>query len=268
MSEGRAHLGLPTWESALLQGTLYDHRCPIKEFLITYASQFDAVELQQTFTDLPYESEMEALREVVEEVNGNFRFCPLIPRRVSHEFPLGDNYHDMREFLAAVGHLGKHLGPIVLRLPETFQPENWKAIVRFARRCPKEKRFVVHLTHMDWYKKTECLIPLVEALKETTMNIMIEDNQSHDFPTEKLLGGDHLMVRFKGRQSPQDEQRLAMWVYKLGEYKGYGIKNSYFFLYEQEEMCLEILRKMATSMGGNVHVPEPFDENADQLSLF
>lgn len=262
------HLGLPTWESALLQGTLYDYRCPIDEFLFHYASQFDAVELSQTFTDLPYESDMKSLREVVESVNENFRFCPIIPRRVSHEFPLGDNYHDMREFLAAVGQLGPHLGPIVLRLPETFQPENWRAIVRFARRCHKDKRFVVHLTHMDWYKKSECLLALAEELKETPMNILIEDDQTHDFPVGKLLGGDHLLVRFKGRQSPNDEQRLAMWVYKLGEFKGYGIKNSYFFLKEEEEMCLGILRKMATSMGGNVRVPEPFDENADQLSLF
>lgn len=264
----KIHLGLPTWESALLRGTLYDHRCPIEEFLFHYACKFDSVELHQTFTDLPYESDMETLMEIVQEVNPDFRFCPVIPRRVSHEFPLGDNYHDMREFLAAVGKLGPHLGPIVLRLPETFQPENWPAIVRFARRCPKDKRFVVHLTHMDWFKKTECLFPLANALKDTTMNILIEDDLSRELPLDKLIGGDHLMIRFRGRAKlGQDDQRLAMWVYKLGEYKGYGIKNSYFFLYEEEEMCLDLLKKMARSIGGDVRVPEGFDVNADQLGF-
>ncbi len=268
-NDGRKiHLGLPTWESALLRGTLYDHRCPIDEFLFHYATQFDAVELSVTFNDLPYESDMKGLKEVVEEANENFRFCPIIPRRVSHEFPLGDNYHDMREFLAAVGTLGVHLGPIVLRLPETFQPENWPAIVRFARRCPKDKRFVVHLTHMDWFRKTECLFPLAAALKETTMNILIEDDFTRELPLEKIIGGDHLMIRFKGRQKlEQDDQRLAMWVYRLGEYKAYGIKNSYFFLNEEEEMCLDILRRMASSIGGDVRVPEKFDENADQMGF-
>lgn len=268
-NDGRKiHLGLPTWHSALLCGTLYDHRCPIEEFLFQYAGQFDAVELQSTFTDLPYESDMKALREVVAGVNENFRFCPVIPRRVSHEFPLGDNYHDMREFLAAVGKLGPHLGPIVLKLPETFQPENWPAILRFARRCPKDKRFVVQLTHAEWFKKTECLIPLAASLQDTPMNILIEDDLTRELPLDKLIGGDHLMIRFRARQSlNQDDHRLAMWVYKLGEFKGYGIKNSYFFLYEQEEMCLDILRRMASSMGGDVRVPEQFDENADQMGF-
>ncbi len=261
------HLGLPTWESALLQGTLYDYRTPIHEFLSLYASQFDAVELSSTFNDMPYESEVQKLREVVEVVNPDFKFCPIIPRRVSHEFPLGENYHDMKEFLETLSFLGPHLGTVVLRLPETFQPENWKTILRFARRCPKDKRFAVHLTHMDWYKKIECLLPLVHALKETPMNILIEDNQTHDFQTEKLLGGDHLMIRFRGRQSPLDEQRLAMWVDKLGKFKGYGIHSAHFFLYEEEEMCLGILRKIATSVGGKVRIPEMYDENADQRSL-
>lgn len=262
------HLGLPTWNTAMLRGTLYDHRCPIEEFLSQYATQFDGVELLETFTDLPYESDMRALREIVEGVNPHFRFCPTIPRRVSHEFPLGDNYHDMREFLAAVGQLGAHLGPIVLRLPETLGPENWQTVVRFARRCPKGKRFVVHLTHADWFKKHELVFSLAEGLKDTPMNILIEDHLTLDFPFHKIVHGDHVMIRFKARSRPDiDDQRLAVWVYRLGELKGMGMKNTYFFLYEQEEMCLSVLRKMANSIRGEVKVPEKFDENADQLGF-
>lgn len=263
---GRIHLGLPTWESALLRGTLYDYGCPIDAFLFHYASQFDAVEMASTFSDLPYASDMKKLKALVAEVNENFRFCPIIPRRVSHEFPLGENDHDMREFLAAVGMLGVHLGPIVLRLPETLRPENWQSVLRFARRCPKEKRFVVHLTHTDWFKKTECLFLLAAALKETTMNILVEDDFLRELPLKKIIGGDHLMIRFRGRQNlNQDDQRLAMWVYRLGEYKAFGIKNSYFFLNEQEERCLAILRRMAITIGGDIRLPEKFDENADQM---
>ncbi len=268
-NDGRkTHLGLPTWESAMLRGTLYDHRCPIEEFLTHYVSQFDGVELHQTFTDLPYDSDMKALREIVEGVNPDFRFCPMIPRRVSHEFPLGDNYHDMREFLAAVGHLGPHLGPIVLRLPETLQPESWQTVVRFAKRCPKDKRFVVHLTHAEWFKKPEFVFLLAQGLKDTPMNILIEDDLTLDVPFHKIVHGDHVMIRFKAVSRAEiDDQRLAMWVYRLGEFKGMGIKNSYFFLYEEEEMCLDILRRMANSMGGDVRMPEKFDENADQMGF-
>jgi uncharacterized protein YecE (DUF72 family) len=264
----KIHLGLPRWESALLRGTLYDHRCPIEEFLFHYASQFDCAELQETFDDLPYESDMRALREVVEKTNPGFRFCPWIPRRVSHEFPLGDNYHDMREFLAAVGELGPHLGPIVLKLPETLPPESWMKIVKFARRCPANKRFVVHLTHAEWFKKTEYLRELARELSQTPMNILLEDDLSLDVPFHELITGDHVMIRYKSVTKPElDQQRLATWVDRLGEYRRMGIQDSFFLLYEEEEMCLDLLRKLAGSMGGAVKVPEKYDENADQTSF-
>lgn len=264
----RISLGLPTWESALLRGTLYDHRCPIEEFLPHYARQFDVVELSGTFTDLPYASQIRKLREEVEKINADFRFCPWIPRRVSHEFPLGDNYHDMREFLAAVGNLGPQLGPIILRLPESLPPESWMSVVRFARRCPKDKHFVVHLTHADWLKKNELLSELVRHLRETPMNVLIEDHPTLELPLPLLIFGEEIFIRFRGIAKPEiDHERLAMWVYRLGEYRALGIKKVRFILKEQEEMGLGILHAMAKSLGGIVRVPQNFDENAFQKSF-
>lgn len=265
--ESSVRLGLPTWESAKLQGTLYDFETPIEEFLKIYSSQFDCVEYHQSFSDLPYESEMRKLKEIVQH-NVNFRLCPVIPRRVSHEFTLGENYFDMKEFLHTVSILTNNLGPIILRLPETLAPEAWASVVRFVKRFPAEKRVAVHLTHAEWFKKTNCLFSLVEGLKGTVGSILIDDDYTVPLPVERLLCGDQLLVRFHGRPKiGQDEDRLAMWVYKLGEYKGYGIKNSYFFLYEEDEMCLPILKKMANSIGGEVRVPEKFDVNSNQTSF-
>lgn len=260
-------LGMPTWESLKLQGTLYDYRTPIEDYLRLYAAQFDCVEYQQSFADTPSESTVRKLKDIV-SINPRFRFCPIIPRRVSHEFPLGENYFDMKEFLETFSLLGEHLGPVVLRLPEIFAPEKWKTIVKFIKRFPEEKRVVVHLTHAEWFKKTECLFALASDLKGTRASILINDDMTSELPVTKLLSSDHLMIRFHCHSKlGQDDQRLAMWVYRLGEYKAYGIKNSYFFLYEEEEMCLALLRKMANSIGGDVRVPEKFDENADQTSF-
>lgn len=261
-------IGMPTWESVKLKGTLYDFDTPIDEFLSVYASQYDVVELYETFQEIPSERRLTLLRHEVEEVNQNFRFLPFIPRRISHEFPWGENHYDMKEFLGSISQLGIHLGPCILRLPETFSPGQWKSLEKFFKTWPSDKRLALLFTHVEWFKKIEALKAVHNMIQGTPVSILLEDRIELPLDSVKLLAGDHLIVRFFGRpELLQDEDRLAMWVYRLGEYKGYGIKDSYFILYEQEERCLNLLRKMANSMGGNVRVPESFDQNSKQMNF-
>lgn len=261
-------LGTKSWESVKYCGTLYDHDTPIEEFLSIYASQYDSVEYVDSFTDLPSERRVKALRTEVESVNENFQFCPLIPRRISHEFTLGENKFDLEEFVGTIQHLGKHLGPCILRLPETFAPKDISIIFRFLKLWPAHMRLSIHATGDEWYRRPDSFKELVKGILGSNISILIEDRMEQPLNPEKILCSDHLIVRFFGRPGlGQDEQRLAMWVYKLGEFKGYGIKNPYFLLYEQEEMCLSILRKLAQAMGGKVHVPESFDVNSKQLGF-
>jgi uncharacterized protein YecE (DUF72 family) len=260
-------LGTPNWESIKYRGTLYDFDTPINEFLKNYAAQYDAVEYRESFVDVPSERRMLALKSEVENVNKNFKFCPTIPRRISHEFELGENIFDLKEFLESIEVLGEHLGPCVLRLPETFATSSMKRIFKFLKLWPAEKRLAIHFTHLEAYKGNH-LHMLVKELMGSSISLLIEDRIEAPIVSERLLNSDHLILRFYGRPSlNQDDQRLAMWVYKLGEYKAYGIKNPYLFLHEQEEMCLAILKRMATSMGGNIRVPQSFDVNSKQMGF-
>lgn len=266
--DAKVRLGTETWETAKFKGTLYDYDTPVDEYLQVYASQFDSVEYQASFFDAPSEREMRELKEEVENVNKDFQFCPVIPRRISHELPLGESPFDMEEFISAINCLGAHLGPCILRLPETLAPNTWQVLLRFLKVWPKDKKVVIQPTHAEWFKKTEAWKPLLGELRKFSAGLLIEDRIEQPLNTEKLLTCSHLVIRFFGRpQMNMDDQRLALWIYKLGEYKGYGIKDSYFFLHEEEEMCLGILRKMANSMGGNVRVPGSYDLNQKQLGF-
>lgn len=266
--ETLVRLGTQTWESAMFKGSLYDHDTPIDEFLNVYASQYDTVEYHASFFDAPSEREMSELRLQVEDVNKNFKFLPVIPRRISHEFPFGENLFDQKEFIEAIKKLGPHLGPCILRLPEVISPLQMRTLDKFYKHWPSDLAVAIQFTHADWYKKESFLNLVAKDLQGTNMSILIEDRIEAPVRFEKLLSSDHLVVRFFGRPGMnQDEERLAMWVYKLGEYRGFGVKNSHFVLYEQEEMCLGILRKMANSFGGNVRVPSSFDVNSKQMGF-
>lgn len=262
------HLGTQTWESAKFKGTLYDFDTPINEFLENYVRQYDAVEYQESFVDVPSERRVKEMRARVEGINDKFKFCPTIPRRISHEFTLGENHFDLKEYIENIAHLGPHLGPSILRLPETFTPASMKLLQKFLKLWPVDMQLAIHPTNGEWYKKPEMLKILSKEVGGKLVSVLIEDRIELPVPVEKLLVSDHLIIRFYGRPNlNQDDQRLALWVYRLGEYKAYGIKDSFFFLYEQEEMCLSILRKMANSMGGNVRVPSSFDMNSKQMGF-
>lgn len=260
-------LGMRSWESAKLCGSLYDHGTPIDEYLKNYAAQYDSVEYHDSFLEIPSTRNMRELRAQVEKVNKNFKFCPVIPRRISHEFQLGENLFDLKEFLEAIDELGPHLGPCVLRLPETFSPLQMKHLDKFYKVWPKERPLAIQFTHDDWLRNPMFLTLVAKDLEGTNISILIEDRLDAPVNVSALLTTNHLIVRFFGRLSEQDEARLAMWVYRLGEYRAYGIKNSFFFLYEHEEICLGLLKKMASSIGGNVKVPQTFDVNSRQMGF-
>ncbi len=260
-------LGMRSWESAKLCGSLYDHGTPIDEYLKNYAAQYDSVEYHDSFLDIPSPRKMRELRAEVEEVNKNFKFCPVIPRRVSHEFQLGENLFDLKEFLEAVDELGPHLGPCILRLPETFSPLQMKHLDKFYKVWTKERQLAIQFTHADWFRNPMFLSLVAKELEGTNISILIEDRLDAPANASSLLTSSHLIVRFHGRLSDHDEARLAMWVYRLGEYRAYGVKNSFFFLYEHEEVCLGLLKKMACSIGGHVKIPQSFDMNSKQTGF-
>lgn len=259
-------LGVPTWETAKFKGTLYDFDTPIDEYLMAYAAQYDSVEYHPSFFDAPSERRMDELRKQVEEVNKNFHFLPVIPRRISHELAAYEREYELKEFNEALNCLGPHLGPVILRLPETVAPDQWKSLMSFFKLWPQDKRLAVQLTHVEWYKNLKPWQGLVSAIRDTKISILFEDRMELTADPTRLLTSDFFIVRFFGRLNP-DDQRLPHWVYRLGEYRGMGIRDSYFILNEEEEMCLPILRRMASSLGGNVHVPSPFDQNAKQTSF-
>jgi uncharacterized protein YecE (DUF72 family) len=142
-----------------------------------------------------------------------------------------------------------------------------KQLDKFYEVWPKDKQVAIQFIHLDWFKNSMFMTLVAKDIEGTNISIVIEDRLEAPMEASKLLSSSHLIVRFFGRLSEQDETRLAMWVYRLGEYKGYGVKHSYFTLYEHEEVCLNMLKKMAKSIGGNVRVPESFDVNSKQMGF-
>ena len=258
-------LGLKTWDEILLRGTIYDQRSLDVDFLELYAKQFDTVELHDTFYEMPTPFDTDQWKRDVEKVNPNFRFCPLVPRVISHETNLSTQTKFFSNFLYALEGFDKHLGACILQLPETFAPASFGILKNFLSKWPKEVRLMIDFRHKEWFLQQNSF----KDLLKNNIGLFITDDIGLEKNHERFITGDNLGVRFIGRSKlGGDDQRMALWVYRMNEFGAMGILDSYFFLYEQPEMCLGLLQKMSNSIGGRTKVPKAYDSTSDQLSLF
>lgn len=259
-------LGLLSWESEKLRGTLYDEDTPPSEFLSLYSKQFDVVEYQDSFLEVPSEKQIEKMRQQVKE-NKDFTFCPYVPRKMSHEAMLNVSTEELKSYFERLEGLRQHLGPCLLKLPEVFGVKEMNRLIQFLEKVPEGKSLTIQFTNPEWAKDLKFIQQLIRTIKNEKIGILIKDDAGLSAPLEKLICGENLMIRYEGSsQLQKDEHALAMWVYRLAEYQAYNIKMSYFFLDEQEEMSLNIMKKMANSIGG-IRVPQKYDLNARQGSF-
>ncbi len=258
-------LGMKTWDNDLLRGTIYDERTLPGDYLGLYASQYDAVEVHDTFRDPPTPYDTDRLKRKVEKVNPNFRFCPVVPRIISHETNLSTETKHLTNFLYALEGFDLHLGSCILQLPETFSPTSMPLLKNFLAQWPLELRLMIDFRHKHWFLQKNAFAELMQK----NIGVLITDDIGLEKRFERFVTGDNLGVRFIGRSKLEsDDQRLALWVYRMNEFGAMGIKDSYLFLYEQPEMCLGLLQKVANSIGGITKVPLGYDTSSDQLSLF
>src|SRR2546423_3106887 len=85
------------------KGTFYPAKLPANEMLRFYTTQFDSVEINNTFYRMPDEKMLAAWSE---EVPDGFAFSLKAPRRISHIKRLRDCESDMAEFARRANTLG------------------------------------------------------------------------------------------------------------------------------------------------------------------
>jgi uncharacterized protein YecE (DUF72 family) len=121
---------------------------PKNERLREYARRLTAVEGNTTFYASP---SLETVRRWAGETPETFRFCPKIPRAISHESRLLDAEPQTEAFLTAIRALGPRLGPLMLQLPPAFGP-SWLDMLRdYLKRLPGDVRIAVEVRHPDWF---------------------------------------------------------------------------------------------------------------------
>ncbi|HLA08208.1 MAG TPA: DUF72 domain-containing protein [Anaerolineales bacterium] len=142
------YLGCPIWSFKGWVGNFYPKGTRPSKFLREYSRRLTTIEGNTTFYAVPAQKTIE---QWVAETPETFRFCPKIPKAISHEGKLMDTVERARGFVDVIRQLGSRLGPVFLQLPPRYSPRLFGDLSAFLSLWPRDLRLAVEVRHLDWF---------------------------------------------------------------------------------------------------------------------
>ena len=130
------------------KGSFYPADCKDDAMLGLYASQFPAVEINNTFYRLPKE---QVLLDWAAQVPDPFTFAIKASQRITHYARLKPECLSAVEFLMKnTSLLGSRLGPILFQLPPNLK-KDFDRLRVFLDTLPLDRRFTIEFRHESWF---------------------------------------------------------------------------------------------------------------------
>ncbi len=182
----KLYIGCPIWSFKRWVGNFYPEDTKSKDFLREYARRVTTIEGNTTFYAVPAPGTVE---NWVAETPSTFRFCPKVPKAISHEGTLVDNIPRAEQFIDVMRGLGTRLGPMFLQLPPRFTPQQIGELQAFLSVWPRDVRLAVEVRNLDWFD-----LPYDEELNlllaEFNMaRVTIDTRPIRDLAGDKILEG-------------------------------------------------------------------------------
>jgi uncharacterized protein YecE (DUF72 family) len=256
----RFRLGCAVWAFQGWRGDFFPADAQQNSMLSLYSRRMTTVEGNSVFYGVP---SSEVLAKWSEQTPDEFRFCPKIPRAISHE---GDLTPEIPQALRFFDHmhagLGHRLGPIFLQLPPSYSPHLGPDLARFlnAWRRHTGHPLLVEVRHPRWYvgdagERLDTLLSrlsLGRVVLDTRAIYSGDDDPQIDNPRKKpklpihaVSVGNLAMVRFISHPDADRNLRLLHeWATIIHRWLSAG-KEVYFFMHcPREEFSPEIARML------------------------
>jgi uncharacterized protein YecE (DUF72 family) len=276
------YIGCPIWSFKGWVGNFYPQGIKPSEFLHEYARRLTTIEGNTTFYAVPARKTIE---QWVAQTPETFRFCPKIPKAISHEGQLMEYVDRAHGFVDVMKQLGIRLGPMFLQLPPRYSPKLFGDLQAFLDAWPRDVRLAVEVRHLDWFDppQDEALDRLLserdmarvtidtrpirdlagdERLAGSTYESLLEARgRKPDVPVVPKRTTDFVFVRYIGH--PEFEPNLSL----LNEWADYFVPqlrngaDVYMFCHSPGNMVAPPLcRELHHRVAGEVPIPPlPWD---------
>ncbi len=180
------YTGAPIWAYQGWLGNFFPKGTKQADFLREYAKRLTTVEGNTTFYATPSK---ETVLRWAEDTPAYFRFCPKLPRTVSHAGQLMAHLSEARRFVDLMRSLGTRLGPLFLQLPPRYSPKLLNDLQKFLAAWPRELKLAVEVRHLDWFTEPHHST-LNHLLREHDVaRVLIDTRPVRDMPEAKIDDG-------------------------------------------------------------------------------
>jgi uncharacterized protein YecE (DUF72 family) len=289
------YLGCPVWSFKGWVGNFYPKGTKPTDYLREYARRLTTIEGNTTFYAVPAPDKLEQWTAQTPET---FRFCPKLPRAVSHSGKLTEHVDEALQFVDSMSQLGTRLGPMFLQLPPRYSASMFEDLKTFLEAWPRQVKLGVEVRHLDWFERQQHEA-LNRLLTEHNMASVVIDTRpirslegdtiiegsvyqtllearerKPDVPILREHTADFSFVRFIGHPQMQVNKPL------LDEWAGFLVSelrrgsDVYVFCHSPDNMIAPwICRELHMRIAGKVNIsPLPWDEiqadTFDQGMLF
>jgi uncharacterized protein YecE (DUF72 family) len=221
-TRGVIHVGTSGWHYDHWTGPFYPEGTAAGDRLAYYCSRFAAVEVNNSFYQLPSARTLAAWRDAVPP---GFVFAAKASRYITHMKKLKDSRAAAATFFDRIATLGPRLGPILFQLPPRwrFNPERLET---FLARLPEGPRCAFEFRDPSWFDQ-RCL----NILARHGAAFCIYELAGEAAPRE--VTADFVYVRLHGPgeayQGRYRTPELAGWAGAFHSWAGQGREIFCFF---------------------------------------
>ena len=228
-----------------------------KDELTYYSSQFNCIELNATFYNLPTRQQVEKWRDKTPE---GFKFFPKITNTISHFKRLIDTKILVEEYCDAISAFEEKLGMVFLQMHDNFKPKDFDRLEKFLKDFPAGIPLAVEVRNAEWFAnpvEAERFYHLLEIHNKA--NVVVDTAGRRDMLHMRLTTPD-VFIRYVGANHETDYSRLDDWLERIKLWKDQGLRQLYFFVHQNLEKESPLLsayftKRLNAEFGLDLKVP-------------
>lgn len=250
----QAFVGCAKWNRTELKG-FYPRGT--KDELAYYSTQFNSIELNATFYQMPNWQQVETWKNKTPE---NFKFFPKITGTISHYKRLIDVGVLVNDYCNTVSNFGEKLGMVFLQLHDNFKPKDFDRLQKVLDEFPKGVPLGVEVRNAEWLADEQIANEFCNLLEKNNMAHIIVDTAGRRDMLHMRLTSPVAFVRYVGANHPSDIKRLDEWVERIARWQSEGLKKLYFFVHQNIELESPLLAshfigKLNAELGLSLKLP-------------
>ncbi|MFV0391670.1 MAG: DUF72 domain-containing protein [Paludibacteraceae bacterium] len=232
-----------------------------KDELSYYSTQFNSIELNATFYNMPSREQVVKWRDKTPD---GFKFFPKITNSISHYRRLLNVKDLIDVYCDAVAYFEEKLGMVFLQLNEQFSPNEFGKLIDFVTYFPKVIPLGVEVRNEKWFSDAGAWNDFCKLLEENQTTNLVTDVAGRRDMVHQRLTTPAAFIRFTGCNVDEiDRRRMNDWAERIAVWKAQGLENLYFFVHQNFEVSSPLLsgyfvQQLNEKFGTDLIVPDVY----------